>query len=65
MDRLLDLGLRLGRIASESELRKAIVAETKTLLGAQRALLVLRPGDEAAEIAGASLPRKEDADVLL
>jgi uncharacterized protein (DUF2237 family) len=31
----------------------------------ERALLVLRPGDGAAEIAGASLSRKEDADVLL
>ena len=65
MDRLADLSLRLGRVAGEDGLRKAIVAEADALLGAQRVLLVLQAGDGAPEIAGASLPRQEDADVLL
>ncbi len=65
LTRLIEVGQRLAAHNNEDGLRKAIVAETKALLGAQRLLLVLHASDGAAELAGASLPRKEDADVLM
>ena len=64
MQRMIDLGQRLGGHATEGALRKAIVAEAKALLGAQRVLLVLYSADGVMEIADAALPRTEAADAL-
>ena len=58
---LIEVGRRLAAHNSEAGLRKAIVADARTLLGAQRVLLVLQADDGPPEIAGASLPRKEEA----
>ena len=65
LQRLIEAGQRLSGHVTEDGLRKAVLAETKALLGAQRALLVLRSGETALEIACASLPRKDEADALL
>ncbi|MDM0073226.1 GAF domain-containing protein [Variovorax sp. J2P1-59] len=62
--RLVDSGLRLNGARSESELHECLLHEASDLGGAQRVLLVLDAGD-GLRIAGAMLPRGEDAATLL
>ncbi|MGJ7509681.1 GAF domain-containing protein [Variovorax sp. GT1P44] len=63
-ERLIESGLRLNGLRSESELHGDLVREAAELSGAQRVLLVLDTGD-GLRIAGSMLPPGEDADSLL
>ncbi|RZL87018.1 MAG: GAF domain-containing protein, partial [Variovorax sp.] len=63
-ERLVHSGLRLCESGSESELHEFLIDEATELSGAQRALLVL-DSDDGLRIAGAMLPRGEDAASLL
>ena len=65
IEHLADVSLRLNRHSSEAGLHQAIVDEAATLLGAQRVLLVLQPGNASKHIAGARLPPGESAKRLL
>ena len=63
-ERLVDTGLRLNELKSESELREFLVDEVTELSGAERVLLLLEtPGGVA--IGGAELPSGEDPATAL
>ena len=62
--RLVDSGLRLNQLRSEAALHDFLVDEVTELSGAERVLLVLQ-GAEGRHIAGALLPKGEDAAALL
>jgi signal transduction histidine kinase/CheY-like chemotaxis protein len=72
-ERLVDTGLRLNEIRTESELCEFLVDEVTELSGAERVLLVLETPNaadafdsaEGFSIAGSLVPRGEDAQVLL
>ena len=67
-ERLVDTGLRLTEIKSETALLEFLVDEVTELSGAERVLLVLEPVSapgSAMQIAGALLPRGEDEAALL
>ena len=71
-ERLVDTGLRLNEIRTETELCEFLVDEVTELSGAERVLLVLVPDAAAASdaarafsIAGSLVPRGEDAWALL
>ena len=59
-ERLADTGLRLNEIRSSPELREFLIDEAVELSGAERVLLVLE-SPEGRLLAGAQLPRGEDA----
>ncbi len=63
-ERLVETGLRLNGIRTESDLREFIVDEVTELLGAERVLLVLDSAD-GSQVAGSLLPRGEDEAVLV
>ncbi len=63
-ERLADTGMRLNELRSVAELQEFLIDEVTELSGAQRVLLVLERADGPA-IAGALLPKGEDADALL
>ncbi|MGO4392944.1 GAF domain-containing protein [Variovorax sp. M-6] len=63
-ERVVDSGLRLNALCSESELHRTLIDEAAELSGAQRVLLVLDT-DGGPRVAGSMLPRGEDAAGLL
>ncbi len=65
MERLVDLGLRLGRLRGEAKLHRVLIEEAVGLLGAQRVLLVLQSDGAPQIIAGARMPKRENAETLL
>jgi GAF domain-containing protein/CheY-like chemotaxis protein len=64
LTRLVESGLRLNALRSESELRECLIGEATALSGAERVLLVLE-GADGLHIAGAMLPPGEDEKTLL
>ncbi len=62
--RLVESGLRLNQLRSESELHDFLIDELTELSGAERVLLVLQ-GVDGRHVAGALLPAGEDAAALL
>ncbi|MCB2021996.1 MAG: GAF domain-containing protein, partial [Burkholderiaceae bacterium] len=62
--RLVDTGTRLNQLRGSAELQDFLIDEITELSGAERVLLVL-DGADGARIAGALLPRGEDAADLL
>ncbi len=63
-ERLADTGLRLNEIRASDELREFLIDEATELSGAERVLLVLAsPGGYT--LAGAQLPKREDASQLM
>ena len=62
--RLLDTGLRLNELHSSAALHDFVVDEVTELSGAERVLLVLHTAD-GWQLAGALLPRGEEAQALL
>ena len=63
-ERLADTGMRLNELRSVVELQEFLIDEVTELSGAERVLLVLEGADGPA-VAGALLPKGEDADALL
>ncbi len=63
-ERLVDTGLRLNELRSAVELHEFLIDEATELSGAERVLLVLET-PEGLQLAGALVPREEDAQTLL
>ena len=63
MRRLVNAGIRLHGLATESEIVACIVDETTALLDARRVLVVLQQGD-ALRMAASHVPAGETADAL-
>ncbi len=63
-ERLAETGMRLNEIRSVAGLQEFLIDAVTELSGAERVLLVLE-GDDKPTIAGALLPKGEDADALL
>ena len=66
-ERLVDTGLRLNEIKSETDLHEFLVDEVTELSGAERVLLVLEAPDasQGLTIAGSLVPKGEDEHALL
>ena len=66
-ERLVDTGLRLNEIKSETELSEFLIDEITELTGAERVLLVTEAKDagHALAIAGSLVPAGEDERALL
>ncbi|HLW13097.1 MAG TPA: GAF domain-containing protein [Casimicrobiaceae bacterium] len=62
-ERLADTGMRLNELRSVAELQEFLIDEVTELSGAQRVLLVLERAD-GPKIAGALLPKGEEANAL-
>src|SRR5581483_6804449 len=62
--RLVDIGVRLNTLHATSELHEFIIEEATELSGAERVLLLLE-SETGLELAGAIVPRGEDAEALL
>jgi signal transduction histidine kinase/DNA-binding response OmpR family regulator len=62
--RLVDTGMRLNELRSESAVRSFLIDEITELTGAERVLLVLER-DGSRELAGSLVPHGEDARELL
>jgi GAF domain-containing protein/CheY-like chemotaxis protein/tetratricopeptide (TPR) repeat protein len=63
-ERLVDTGLRLNALRSESEIREFLIDEATELSGAQRVLLALVT-PAGLELGGSLVPKDEDAAALL
>ena len=63
-ERLVDTGLRLNELRGEAQLHEFLIEEATELSGAERVLLVLET-PTGPSLAGAMLPRGEDAAALL
>ncbi len=66
-ERLVDTGLRLNEIKTETEFYEFLVDEVTELTGAERVLLVLEAPDapQGLAVAGSLVPRGEDEHALL
>ncbi len=63
-ERLVETGVRLNELRSLRELHDFLIDEATELSGAERVLLVLE-GPAGRKLAGAQMPRGEDAEALL
>lgn len=61
--RLVDSGLRLNTLKTESELQEFLIEEATEIIGAERLLLVMKAG-ESLHLAGWQMPIGEEAETL-